>query len=144
MIGVINFKSTEVYQCKTKELAKLILIEADKQGYAWCSKHPFTHHSNWKVYEDLTTYDIIAGDYDDITGYKGQTIIDAGDLITYPLSLRHREWMIRLKSTFTMQPSELNLVRDVLFMREYTYQQRIILNEIREKWLAIQEAIIEV
>ena len=50
---IINGKN---YHCKTEEIAKAFLKQAEKQGCLWSSRNKPTSHTNWQDYKENTVY----------------------------------------------------------------------------------------
>ena len=76
----------KVVNCKTEKLANEFLKLADSFGYEWCSGAGLMSFSNWYVYKEKTTYDILDGvAYDSTTYYEdeGYTIVEYKPLPKY-------------------------------------------------------------
>jgi len=79
--GII-FKSNTAYHAKTLEEAKMLLEEADRQGYTWSGGQRYLKHDSWQNYKNKTCYLIVEGQYSDLEYFIDQSyeVIEVADL----------------------------------------------------------------
>ena len=63
----IVFEEGVVYQAETQEEAKMLLLEAHKQGYKWLNGNSYINYSGWNYNRDQTYYNIFEGRFGNLT-----------------------------------------------------------------------------
>ena len=138
---MIKFKHDEVYHCKNVEIAIELLRHANDQGYKWNSGDSYIGRCDWSVYSEDTCYDILSGEFADLSYFKYKTeytVIDTVTILNYPLTDIHYNWMMHIyKSNWyeRLAWSEQNLLSDIVSSRSYNFANRDTLNNIRRMWI---------
>ena len=136
--------------CPSEELAKQVLEIADKLGYQWANKEPFSKYTRWGLYRQGTCYYISEGFYGSRSAAisYGRNIIPAGNFINYYkkyLNMKKRNVQITLEQAREWYGSENQTLKTLALSAFKKEELELTLNEIftRVKYSSISIPIVD-